>query len=227
MIGHDVAHSRGLEAPRDRASSEIQSEGNRVEEGGELGPSRACPSSRILANLRVAQSRRAATVRLPMSGCDTAWDLPDPFYIEVEVEPRHIDDYGHANNAVYLQWCEQVAWAHTDAVGLDFARYRELGRAMAVRRTELHHLAPAFAGDQLRVGNWIVHSDGRLQAQRRYQIQRATDGVTVLRALSHFVCIDLDSGRPRRMPAEFSERYVVEPSVRAALAQTNDPFSRR
>jgi acyl-CoA thioester hydrolase len=153
-----------------------------------------------------------------------AWDLPNPFTIDLEIEDHHADRYGHTNNAVYLSWCEAVAWAHTEAVGLDIQQYRLLNRAMAVRKTELQHLAPSFPGEQVRVGNWIVFTDGRLRAHRRYQIVRLDDGVTLLRALSMFVCIDLVSGRPRRMPEEFRRRYVVKPQVAEALARAAQPF---
>jgi hypothetical protein len=49
-------------------------------------------------------------------------------------------------------------------------------------------------------------------------------GGTLLRALLHYVCIDLDSGKPRRMPAIFSERYYALPEVTAALALEAQPF---
>ena len=54
------------------------------------------------------------------------WDLPEPFVLEVEVEAAAIDEYGHANNADYLRWIEQVSLAHSEALGLDLSRYREL-----------------------------------------------------------------------------------------------------
>ncbi len=150
-------------------------------------------------------------------GVEPRWDLPDPFAIDVVVSPADIDRYGHTNNAVYLGWCDQVAWAHSEAVGLDWERFQQLGRAMAVRRSELEYLAPSHAGETVRVANWIVRCDGRVRATRRYQLCRAADGLTLLRGDIHFVCIDLESGRPRRMPPEFRERYRVLDSVRRAL----------
>ena len=157
------------------------------------------------------------------AGAD-AWDLPDPFAIDVVVAPGDIDGYGHANNACYVRWCEEVVWAHSRSVGMDLADFQELGRAMAVHHSEFDYLAPAFEGDRLEVANWIVAIDGRLSARRQFQIRRPADGRTLLRAEIRFVCIDLASGRPRRMPARFLETYPVLPSVRAALlAVGRDP----
>ncbi|MDB4825223.1 acyl-CoA thioesterase, partial [Pseudomonadales bacterium] len=40
---------------------------------------------------------------------------------------------------------------------------------------------------------------------------RPSDGITLLRAAMRFACIELSSGKPRRMPREFIEGY--EPAV--------------
>ncbi len=153
------------------------------------------------------------------------WDLPDPFTHEIEVVAEDIDSYGHTNNSVYLQWIDRIVWEHCKAVGASQDDHTRLRRGMAAWKTELHYAAATFEGDRLLGANWIVHSDGRLRAWRRYQIVRASDGVTVLRALCKYVCIDLDSGRPSRMPPEYKERYVVLPSVREALEATDSPFA--
>ena len=42
---------------------------------------------------------------------------------------------------------------------------------------------------------------------RRFQVIRESDGVTLLRAGMRFACIELSSGRPRRMPPAFIEGY--------------------
>lgn len=148
-----------------------------------------------------------------------SWDLPDPFVIEIEVCDAHIDALGHTNNAVYLSFCEQVAWAHTEARGLGIDSYRTLDRAMAVRSTRLQYYTPSFSGDRLCVANWIVRSDGRLRVTRRYQIRRMADDATLVRGESDFVCIEVSTGRPRRMPQDFAHAYVVEESVARALGR--------
>ena len=135
------------------------------------------------------------------------WDLPTPFVLELEVEASAIDEYDHANNAEYLRWIEQVSWAHSESLGLDLARYRELDRALAVHRHELDYLAPAFAGERLALATWIIGCDGRLTLSRRFQLIRPVDGRTLLRARTRFACIELSSGRPRRLPEEYRRIY--------------------
>ncbi len=135
------------------------------------------------------------------------WELPEPFVIEFVVEASAIDEYGHVNNAEYLRWIERVSWAHSDALGLTLERYRELDRGMAVHRHELDYLAPAFEGDRLALATWIIAGDSRLTLTRRFQLVRPADGRTLLRARTRFACIELSSGRPRRLPDEYRRLY--------------------
>lgn len=135
------------------------------------------------------------------------WDLPEVYSIEVVVLPESIDLFGHVNNTEYLRFLEQVAWQHTGALGLGWEAYQRLNRAMVARRTEVDYLAPAYEGETLRVGTWIVDNDRRLTLMRRYQIVRESDGLTLLRGRTKWVCVALDSGKPRRMPPEFLAGY--------------------
>lgn len=135
------------------------------------------------------------------------WDLPEPFVLDIKVQPEDIDHYHHANNAAYVTWLERCAWAHSNALELDLALYRRLDRGMAVLRHEIDYLAAAFEGQKLQLATWIVASDGKLRMTRRFQLLRPEDGATLLRALTTFVCIELSTGKAKRMPAEFIQGY--------------------
>ena len=135
------------------------------------------------------------------------WDYPAPHTLSTRVTTAEIDGLNHTNNAVYVNWCQQVAWSHSIALGLDLERYRELDRAMAITRSEYDYLQASREGDQVVAGTWIVGWDRKLTMERRFQVIRQGDGVTLLRARMRFACIELSSGRPRRMPKEFIEGY--------------------
>ena len=136
-----------------------------------------------------------------------AWDHPQPFTRDVQPEPAHIDGLNHTNNAVYVQWCEQVAWAHSEHLGLTLADYQRLDRAMAIRQGTYDYLLPTTLGEPLRLATWLVASDGKLAMTRRFQLCRLRDGATVLRGTWALVCIEISSGKPRRMPPEFVQVY--------------------
>jgi acyl-CoA thioester hydrolase len=142
-----------------------------------------------------------------MTDLTALWDDPHPHVLLTRVAPGDIDGLQHTNNAVYVRWCEQVAWSHSVSLGLDLERYRELDRAMAITRSEFDYLQSSQEGDEVAVATWIVEWDRRLTMSRRFQIIRVADGVTLLRAAMRFACIELSSGRPRRLPPEFIEGY--------------------
>jgi acyl-CoA thioester hydrolase len=123
------------------------------------------------------------------------------------VSEDDIDALGHTNNTVYVKWCEQTAWDHSVALGLDMDAYSRLDRAMAIIHSEFDYLQASRAGDPVAIATWITDWDRKLTMERRFQVIRESDGVTLLRARMRFACIELSSGRPRRMPAEFIEGY--------------------
>ena len=94
---------------------------------------------------------------------------------------------------------------------------------MAVWRTQINYLGAALEGDQIEVATWPVRNDRKLRIERRFQIRRKPDGETLLRALIHYVCIDLQTGKAKRMPDEFTH-YIVSPEVAHAVAAETEPF---
>jgi acyl-CoA thioester hydrolase len=144
------------------------------------------------------------------------FDFPAPHVIEISVAPDDIDAYDHVNNAVYLSWCDRAAWSHSAALGVPLERCVALRRGMAAQRIEVDFLRAALTGDRVQAATWIASADGRLRAERRFQIRRAADGATLARARVEYVCINLDSGRAVRMPELFARAYVATADPAAA-----------
>jgi acyl-CoA thioester hydrolase len=136
-------------------------------------------------------------------------DHPAPHVVELSVQPEDLDAYAHVNNAVYLTWLDRAAWSHSAALGVPLARCVELRRGMAAQRIEIEFVRAALLGDVVQAATWIVSADGRLRAQRRFQVRRKADGETLARACIDYVCINLDSGRAVRMPELFARAYVA------------------
>jgi len=138
------------------------------------------------------------------------WDYPQPFLQTLAPRKEDIDGLNHTNNAVYVRWCEQIGWAHSESLGLGIEDYRRLDRAMAIRRGEYDYLLPTFEGEALTLATWLAGGDGKLVMERRFQLVRDRDAATVLRGRWDLVCIEMSSGRARRMPQEFLDAYVRE-----------------
>ncbi len=80
---------------------------------------------------------------------------------------------------------------------------------MAIRRAEYDYLLPTQLDDRLTLATWLFAGDGKLTLERRFQLIRDGDQATVLRGRWELVCIEVSSGRARRMPPEFVQAYTV------------------
>ena len=148
---------------------------------------------------------------------EQVWDYPQPFIIEHTSRSDEIDGYGHINNSVYVQWMDKCVWAHCDAVGLSFEVCQKIGKGFAAIRHEIDYLNATYEGEKVQIANWVTLNDHKLRAERRFQIIRVDGWVTLLRARSKYVCTDLKSGRPCRMPEEFKPGFDVLEEVGAFL----------
>jgi acyl-CoA thioester hydrolase len=137
----------------------------------------------------------------------SAWDLPGPHVFTLRVAADAIDEFRHVNNAVYLRWLDLAAWSHSEALGVPPRLCVELDRGMVVLRAEIDFLRSAIEGDEVEIATWIVESDRRLRCSRRFQVRRAADGETLLRARLDYVCMNLATGRATRMPEAFVSAY--------------------
>ena len=136
------------------------------------------------------------------------WDFPTPFTLPRVPLAADIDGLNHTNNTAYIRWCEHVAWAHSESLGIAMTDYQRINRAMAIRRAEYDYLLPALENQQLTLATWLIACDGKLTMERRFQLIRDADGATLLRGCWHLVCIEISSGRVRRMPPEFIQTYT-------------------
>lgn len=135
------------------------------------------------------------------------WDFPEPFIRRTRVSADDVDALRHTNNTVYVRWCEECAWEHSASLGMDLPRYLELDRAMAVVEGRYRYLQASYLDDEIETATWIVHWDQRLTMTRQFQIRRVADDVSLLRGEVRFACIEISSGRPRRLPREFIDAY--------------------
>lgn len=130
------------------------------------------------------------------------WDRENPFVFEVQVSDADIDGLGHANHSVYVKWLEACSWAHSLELGLSLADYLRLDRGLAVVNNTLDYQGSAYANERLLVATWIVALEKDLKLTRQFQIIRQSDQRALLRARTTFVCVEISSGKPKRMPRE-------------------------
>jgi len=131
--------------------------------------------------------------------------MAERFAISITPSAADIDELGHVSNLVYLRWVQDVAMAHTRAIGWDVAQYRDLGAVFMVRRHEIDYIAQVTLGQTLRAETWI---DSWRQASCIRKTELLRDGKVVARAATTWAMIGLTSGRPQRIPDELTALFT-------------------
>ena len=130
---------------------------------------------------------------------------PWVFTMSITVGDDDIDGLGHASNIAYLKWIQDVALAHSAAVGLDLEAYGKLGAVFVVRRHEVDYLRPVLRGDRLEVRTWIDTAQAA-KAIRATEIRK--DEIVVAKALTTWGFVEMTSGRPTRIPPEVRTAFL-------------------
>ena len=131
------------------------------------------------------------------------------FRLEVTPVPEDIDTLEHVSNITYVRWVQQVAEAHSTAVGWDQTAYRALGRVFVVRRHEIDYKRPALAGDLVILETW-VESWRAASSIRKTIIKRASDDAELARASTEWVLVSFDTGRPGRITDQLRSDFAGE-----------------
>jgi acyl-CoA thioester hydrolase len=124
--------------------------------------------------------------------------LDQVFRHHFTVPDSAVDQNGHVNNVVYIQWMQDVATMHFDAVG-GTALMQEAAATWVVRSHNIEYLSPLFAGEEVTVLTWVVNFR-RVRSLRRYRFLRTADGVLLAKGETDWVFVDNASGRPCRIP---------------------------
>ena len=120
------------------------------------------------------------------------------FEVRLVAGPEHIDELGHVNNAVWVQWIQQVAVAHWDAVA--DAAHKDAYYWVVVRH-EIDYLRSAAEGDEVTARTWVGDAPRGARFERLMEFTGA-DGKTCVRARTQWAILDKSAGRPIRVPPE-------------------------
>lgn len=109
-----------------------------------------------------------------------------------------IDGNGHVNNVAYVQWMQDAAIRHFDALG-GTPLMKEAQATWVVRSHRIEYLSPAFASEEIEVRTWIANAR-RVRSLRKYEFVRPADEKVLVRGESDWVFIDIRNGRPAAIP---------------------------
>jgi acyl-CoA thioester hydrolase len=128
------------------------------------------------------------------------------FEMAVTAGPDHIDELGHVNNAVWVQWIQQVAIAHWRSAA-DPAH--EAAYYWVVVRHEIDYRRPAVAGDRILARTWVGDAPKGARFDRLMEFT-GPDGKVCVRAKTQWAIIDQALGRPVRVPPEVVAPFLSQ-----------------
>ena len=114
----------------------------------------------------------------------------------ITARPEDIDENGHVNNAVWVQWIERIATAHWRDAG-DPAHVDAY--LWVITRHEIDYLKALLEGQTVEARTWAERQPRRTRTIRHMEFTGA-DGTVNVRSRTEWVMIDRVSGRPLRIP---------------------------
>lgn len=145
----------------------------------------------------------------------------------VKVRFNECDPMGHLNNANYLTYLEQVAFDAISAAEYDrFALVEKFGALFVVRKHEVTYHQPALENEWLLIRSW-GNNIRAARAWREYSVSKFhgnpmtfVQGAVPIRdipeidrkdlvvsAETEFAFMNVESGRPVRVPEEFISHF--------------------
>ena len=118
------------------------------------------------------------------------------FTLSLTALPEHIDELGHVNNAVWVQWIQMVATTHWYSAAPE--QYRD-AYVWVVIRHEIDYLRPALVGDTVTGRTWVGEAPKGARFDRHMEFT-GNDGRICVRARTFWAIIDKAAGRPIRVP---------------------------
>jgi acyl-CoA thioester hydrolase len=117
--------------------------------------------------------------------------------------PQHIDELGHVNNAVWVDWIQQIATAHWAAVA---APDHQAQYVWVVTRHEIDYRGNVGEGETVTAETFIPEGPTGARFDRRVDFRNAT-GKVIVSAKTTWAIIDRPTGRLVRVPKEVAEPF--------------------
>lgn len=119
-------------------------------------------------------------------------------------KPADIDENGHVNNVVYLDWAQQLAIAHwrSRAQPADQDAY-----AWVALRHEVDYRRPLLPGETAQARTWVSDTTEGPRFDRFVRID-GPDGAMCAQVRTVWCLIEKANGRPKRVPRQMVEMFI-------------------
>lgn len=128
---------------------------------------------------------------------------PLKFTQTITAQPHHIDELGHVNNSVWVQWIQDMATAHWGAVADPEVQEQYF---WVVIRHEIDYRGNIAAGEDAIGATWI---DGEPRGAKSVRAVEFTDGSgkLLVSARTTWAMLDRKTGRLARVRPEIMEVF--------------------
>ena len=133
--------------------------------------------------------------------------VPIAYRYVMTIPADSIDGNGHVNNVAYVQWMQEAAIRHFEALG-GTPLMLEAGATWVARSHKIEYLSPAFAGEQVEVRTWIANAR-RVRSLRKYEFVRPSDGRVLVKGETEWVYVDARDGRPVTIPQHIVKLFQL------------------
>ena len=127
-----------------------------------------------------------------------------PFTRIFTAQPDDIDELGHVNNAVWVQWIQDMATSHWQAVA---APEHIAAYFWVVTRHEIDYRGNVGPSESVTANTWIESEPKGAQFDRRVDFVDAA-GKVIVRANTTWAMIDKATGRLVRVRPEVSAPFM-------------------
>ncbi len=132
--------------------------------------------------------------------------MSNSFTLTFTAGPEHIDFNGHVNNMVWLQWVQDIATAHWEAVAPAEHQSRYV---WFVTRHEIDYRGNIAEGEEVTGRTFIPDPPQGARFLRCVDFTNAA-GKPIVKVRSIWAMIDRETGRPQRITPEISGPFMAE-----------------
>ncbi|MDP9086592.1 MAG: acyl-CoA thioesterase [Pseudomonadota bacterium] len=126
------------------------------------------------------------------------------FTLSITATSADIDELGHVNNAVWVQWIQRIATAHWEAVA---PAEHVAAYVWVVTRHEIDYRGNVSAGETVTGETWVPKGPRGARFDRHVRFT-GSDGRVKLEAVTTWALLDRATGRLQRVRAGIAAPFL-------------------
>lgn len=123
----------------------------------------------------------------------------------ITVSEKDLDQLGHVNNVVYIQWVQDVAESHW--LMLSTPDIRKQIAWVAIRH-EIDYRKAAFRYERLTLTTWVGETEG-VRSVRYVKVTNETSQI-IAEARTTWCMIDAVTQRPKRITDDIRQLFILK-----------------